>query len=335
MNNGYMSQDEANVLDNLMPGNQNIGVGAKLKNALASGVQFPGTKWYLDPAAGSDDNDGLSAQTAFKTLPYAYAKLTANKNEILYLIGGTSSINLSAAFTWAKAYTHLVGVCPDMKFGGRARIGHSADFTSMFTINAAGCLFKNIHWQFGRGSTTNVNGVVVSATSHYCSFDGCHFEGALHATESGGSQAWRMLVLQGDVSTGVRSLTFRNCTFGTWTVVWASAAGTLVEFQGIHAGTHFVGCDFVVNSSSTAMLPVKSDVNLGGAYAYITFQDCRFIAVNATTAAVFGVPTMGKILIDSNCSLYNCTAWSASAGGNVLVAAPVGSKVGGFGVSPT
>jgi len=329
MNNSYLSAEEAQAISNAMPVNQVFGVGEKLKNALAGGAQL-GQKWYLDAVNGNDDYDGLSPETAFKTLPYAYAKLTANKNEILFVIGGASALNLAVAFTWGKSYTHLVGLAGDTAFGGRARIGHSANFTTMFTIDASGCVFKNIHWQFGRGSTTNVNGVVLTATAHYNYFEGCHFDGALHVTESGGSQAWRMLVL----TNGVRSTTFRGCTFGDWTVVWASAAGTLVEFGGLNAGTHFIGCKFIINTSSTSMIPVKADVDLGGDYAYVTFEACNFISVNASPAVVVGVPSAGKIIIDGS-TLFNCDAWSASASGKVLVSSPVGSKVGGFGVTPT
>lgn len=326
MNNSYMSNDEAAALNNAMPINQLVGLGSKVQQALMNGAQL-GQKWYLDPVNGSDDYDGQSAQTAFKTLPYAYAKLTANKNEVLYLIGGASAINLSEAFTWGKSYTHLIGLAGDTAFGGRARIGHNADFTTMFTIDAAGCVFKNIHWQSGRGSTTNVNCVVLTATAHYNYFEGCHFDAMLNVAESGGTQAWRALVL----TNGVRSTTFRGCIFGDWTVVWASAAGALVAFGGLNAGTHFIGCKFIINTSSTSMVPIKTDAELGGAYAYVVFEGCQFISVNAAPAVIFGTPTAGKVIIDK-CSAFNASNWSANSTAVINSSGPANIADGGLGV---
>lgn len=326
MNNQFLSDTEASLINASSPVHQLAGVGDKLRMALANGTPM-GTKWYLDPVNGDNAFDGLSPQTAFKTLPYAYDKLTANKNETLYIIGGSSALNLAVAFTWAKSYTHLVGLCGDTAFGGRARIGHSADFTTMFTINASGCIFKNIHWQCGRGSTTNVNCVVLSATAHYNYFEGCHFDAMLHATEAGGTQAWRALVL----TNGVRSTTFNGCTFGDWTVVWASDNGALVEFGGLNAGTHFIGCRFLINTSSTSMVTIKSGVELGGAYAYVTFEGCKFIALNATPAVIFGAPTAGKVIIDK-CSAFNVTNWSADSTAVINSSGAANIADGGLGV---
>lgn len=329
MNNQYLSNAEADALNNSMPAAQNSGIGSKLQNALA-GVVSLGTKFYLDPVNGNDGNDGLGSQTAFKTLPVAYAALTANKNDILYIIGGASALNLSSAFTWAKSYTHLIGVCGDMQFGGRVRIGHNANFTTLFTINANGCVFKNIHWQMGRGSTTNVNCIVLSATAHYNYFEGCHFDAPLNAAEGGGTQAWRSLVL----TNGVRSTTFNRCTFGDWTVLCASANGTHVEFGGLNAGTHFVNCTFLTCTSSASMVTVKSNVDLGGAYAYVTFEGCRFISLSTAPDAVFGVPSTGLVVVD-NCTSFGFTAWSAASSNKLLVSSPTGVKTGGQGQSPT
>jgi uncharacterized ParB-like nuclease family protein len=326
MNNAYLSNEEAQSMNNAMPIFQNLEIGSKLQTALANGVAL-GTKWYLDPLNGSDSNDGLSAQTAFKTLPVAYAALTEKKNEVLFIVGGSTSIVLSAAFVWAKSYTHLVGLCPETPFGGRARIGHNADFTSMFTITASGCLFKNIHWQCGRGSTTNVNCVVVSGTSSYNVFEGCHFDAMLHATEAGGTQAWRALVLQN----GARSNAFKGCTFGEWTVVWASASGALVEFLGLNAGSHFIGCRFITNTSSTSMVPVKSDVDVGGVAGYVAFEGCEFINANAKPDVMFGAPSTGKLIIN-DCRAFNATNWSANSSSVFNSSGPASIADGGLAV---
>lgn len=70
MNANYMSTDEAQAVDNLMPGNQAYIVGTRLKAALDNnGAGFPAdSKIYVDDVNGSDLNDGKSWETAFKTI---------------------------------------------------------------------------------------------------------------------------------------------------------------------------------------------------------------------------------------------------------------------------
>ena len=57
----------------------------------ASGIYF------VDGVHGSDGNNGLSPQTAIKSLDVAYNLCLGGQNEIVYVIGGTSSVNLSSA----------------------------------------------------------------------------------------------------------------------------------------------------------------------------------------------------------------------------------------------
>ncbi|MEM4397106.1 MAG: hypothetical protein QW757_00610, partial [Candidatus Woesearchaeota archaeon] len=45
-----------------------------------------GNKYYVDPVNGLDTNNGLSPQTAFKTLNYAFKKI--NSGDIIYLMDG-------------------------------------------------------------------------------------------------------------------------------------------------------------------------------------------------------------------------------------------------------
>lgn len=305
MNNNYISAGEASAINSLMPGNQTYGVGDRLRAALMNGAQL-GTKWYLDPVNGNDGYDGLSPQTAFKTLTYAYSKLTENKNEVLYIIGGASSLVLSAAFTWAKSYTHCVGLAGDIRFGGRVRIGHAGTAMSpMFTISASGCMFKNLHFQHGQASATNLICVYVTGLRNL--FEGCHFEASLDSTASGGSYSWRAVKL----GSAAQANGFKSCTFGSWTTVWASANGVLLNFVGDNADTYVEDCLFVINTSSTSMVPVSFDGPISGGYSYVMFDRCNFIATNAKPAVIFNAPTNGWIFLNKS-NAFNVTAWSAT-----------------------
>ena len=305
MNNAYLSNEEAQAINELMPGAQLFEIGSKLKTALANGVAL-GTKWYLDPVNGQDTNDGLSPQTAFRTLPVAYAALTANKNEILFVIGGASSLVLSSAFTWAKNFTHLVGLSANLRFGGRVRIGHAGTaLATMFTVSASGCMFHNIHFQHGQASATNL--ICVSVSGQRNMFSNCHFEASLDTVASGGSYAWRAVV----IASGAQANGFKGCTFGSWTTVWASAAGLLLLFAGDNADTFVEDCVFIMNTSSTSMKAVGFTGPISGGYSYIMFGSCKFIATNAKPGVLFEKPTNGWIMMDK-CNAFNVTAWAAT-----------------------
>lgn len=326
MNNQYLSDAEAAQINSLMPGTQLFGVGSKIQSALSLGISM-GKKFYLDAVNGDDGNDGLSSVTAFKTLPVAYAALTANKNEILFIVGGASSLNLAAAFTWAKNYTHLIGLGGNLRFGGRVRIGHNANFTTMFTLSASGCIFHNIHFQGGRGSTTNVT--MLSITGLRNAFSNCHFEAMLHATEAGGTQSWRAVSI-GDAA---QANSFARCTFGSWTTVWASANGKLVHFVGDNADTYFDDCVFVGNTSSASMKFIGFTGPISGGQSMIVFSNCKFMNTNTGLTVLSETPSNGSLLFEM-CSGFGFTNYSAAAV-NVFVASLAMNKTGGLGQNPT
>ena len=268
-----------------------------------------GKRWYLDPVNGDDGNSGSTPDKAFLTLPVAYAALTADKNEVLCIIGGATSLKLSTAFTWAKSYTHMVGIGGQLRFGGRVRIGQATatPLATMITISGNGCIFKNIHFQHGQASATNLICVDVSGLRNM--FDNCHFEATLDSVAGGASYAWRAVQLE----SGAQANNFYRCTFGSWTdtVVWASTAGKLLYFMGDNADTYVENCLFVMNHSSTGFVPVDFAGVISGGYSYVMFDDCKFIATNAKPAVIFGIPTNGWIFLNKS-NAFNVTAWSTT-----------------------
>jgi hypothetical protein len=330
MNNSYLSNDEADVINNLMPGNQSFGVGSKIQTALSNGVQF-GKKWYLDAVNGSDSNDGFAADTAFKTLQYAYTKLTANKNETLYVIGGASALNITEAggFTWSKAYTHLVGLSAGGVFG-RSRIGHSGvnHVVSLFKVDANGCMFSNIHWQMGNGHAENLNCVLLTAAANYNTFLNCHFDAPLNAAE--GAAAYSCLYM----TSLTRSNTFKGCWFGDWTASPSSATGCMVRVMGTVAGTQFLDCEFFTNTTSASTVTIIAAVDIAGTIpaGWIMFKRCGFYALATGTGVVATAPTNGKMIF-TDCKRFGIAAWSATST-NVITASgtAIDANAGGLGV---
>lgn len=87
MSDQFLSLAESIDINNLSPGNQVHAVGSKLRNALNHGVGFMDEQRYYVHPDGSDDNDGLSWETAFATIQ--------NACNVARYVKGTTTIDSS------------------------------------------------------------------------------------------------------------------------------------------------------------------------------------------------------------------------------------------------
>ena len=87
-----------------------------------AGVPFSqDSKYYfVDAANGSDGNSGLSPDEALATIIQAEDMCVANQHDTVFYIASETSINMSAALTWDKNYTHLIGICAPTHVAQRA-----------------------------------------------------------------------------------------------------------------------------------------------------------------------------------------------------------------------
>ncbi len=267
------------------------------------GVGFGGTKFYLDPVNGDDSNTGLGADNAVQTLAVAYALLTANLNDMLYLIGGASSIAIPSGFVWAKNFTHLIGLASSLRHGGRARLGHTTDFTPIFPITASGCQFANIHIQHGRGNVANLVNTYLTGSRN--SFINVHWEGPLHVTEA--AAAYRQLVF----GTSAEANSFFGCSIGAWSVQGTGANGREIEFLGNASDTVFENCIIRCMNDTAGHEMVEASAGVGDGSITIEFDGCKFIQHDSSQVLtkVFEEPTNGFILLN-NCTTVRVTAMS-------------------------
>lgn len=302
--------------------------GVKLGDQIRVAQGNMGQTWYLDTVNGVDTNDGASPETAFKTLAVAYGKLTANKNEVLVVMSGSNIIN-EGAFVWDKAYTHLVGACGPQPYG-RVRITHSStEVVAQFTINSAGSIFKNIHWQMGNGDAQNLDCVVLGASAHYNYFENCHFDAPLNATEA--NVAYNALRL----TSGCRSCTFQSCTFGDWSIIATSTTGNLIDFGGQNPGTHFFDCVIYIATTQASMVPVAVPADIGmNAAGYVLFENCKFLATGTGVSVVFTAPTTGKIVLVNPVSV-GVTAWAANSSTILIGSYGTANDLNGLGQAVT
>jgi hypothetical protein len=228
--------------------------------------------FFLDPANGSDSNDGLSVEHPFATLATAYAACTANQHDTIFYIAGSSSVTLSAALTWSKNYTHLIGIGAPTEVGQRARFFQLSTLTGaspLLTISATGCVFKNFYIFQGVADNTSLINVSVTGGRNY--FENVHFAGGGHATQAINGGASLKL-------DGAEENTFVNCTIGVDTA--AAATGMVgILFDGEAHRNIFKNCKVTMYAGHTGAAFVEVTDGTG-IDRYTIFDNCLFINSN-------------------------------------------------------
>lgn len=234
--------------------------------------------YYVDAANGSDSNDGLSPETAMATISGAYAKTVTNQNDVVMYIASGSGVTESAAITWSKSYTHLIGVCAPTMVGQRARIFQLSTLTGaspFITISGSGCIFKNLYIFQGVADATSLINVSVTGGRNY--FENVHFAGGGHATQAVDGGASLQL-------NGAEENTFVNCTIGVDTV--AAATGMMaLHFDGEAHRNIFKGCNFTLYAGHTGATFVEV-ADGTGIDRYNLFDNCLFINSNLDNFAI-------------------------------------------------
>jgi hypothetical protein len=213
MSNQVMTAAEALAANNLMPGNQVLGLGDKLRNALMIGTVVK-LKWYVDGTYGDDtNNDGLSWEGAFKTIQKAVD--VAGPNDMIVIMpklmtaGSTDPVSYEETIIIpaTKPGLAIVGYSTGRAQGGLPQIKKGSGSAALITIRAPGCLIANIGIN-GSGSTGG--GILLdddgaTKTAFGTSIIGCHFKncrgssatdgrtgGAIQWTSAG--NAWQVLI---------------------------------------------------------------------------------------------------------------------------------------------
>lgn len=300
---------------------------------------FPrrGNTYFLDPANGNDGYNGTSPTEAFQTLTAAYAALTANQNDVLYYIAGSSSISLSATLTWAKNYTHFIGVCAPTGVGQRARIFQTASATGLsplIDITASGCIFSNLYVFQGVDDATSLINVRVTGGRNY--FHNVHFAGGGHATQAidGGAS-----LALGGTQTCEENLFYR-CTIGVDTIDAATGMMALI-FNGTEAHRNeFKECRFRMRAGSTSAGFVELVTTAAAIDRDTLFDECIFIN-NSTSndmASAFVIPATAAgephLILLRSCMFHNVTKLDANDRGMVFgnMGATTGADLSGVAV---
>ena len=284
-----------------------------------AGVPFSqDSKYYfVDARNGSDSNSGLRPDKALATIIAAEDKCVANQHDTIFIIGTGTAINMTAALTWDKSYTHLIGISAPTHVANRARIAHETvgygALSPLFNVTASGCIFKNFYCFNGIASATNLINWQVSGGRNY--FENVHFAGGGNATCAvDGAASLRLVGSEGEHM-------FKHCTFGVDTV----AAATGVRALAIVGGTPrnwFQDCNFISYASAGGAMFVEWEA-LSAVDRYMLFDKCNFINTGATaidSAFVIpaSVPTHRRCFLQ-DCYGYGFTDWDASDRGVLYI----------------
>jgi hypothetical protein len=276
----------------------------------------PGGTWFwVDPANGSDSNDGLTptADNAghgpMATVGAAYAKTTADHHDVVALIGGDTGSNESTAITWSNDYTHLIGFCSPVREGQRARVqANTTGLSPFLTISAKGCVFANVRLWQGQNDANSL--ILCSVTGSRNCFWNVDFAGGGHTAQAidGGCSLY--------ISGGSENL-FERCTIGIDTVAGGTGfAGLVFAATGGAARNVWRDCLFNAYAGHAAQIFVELLGNFGidryQLFDRCTFQSLSGTAMTSAFAVAAGFDPANKRVLLRDCACIGASDWDSN-----------------------
>ena len=296
--------------------NPAVKFGAKwLPNDLAGmiGLPYVGNIFYVDCVSGLDTNSGTDQNNAFKTLTAAYAATTNNHHDVIILAPsgpGTGAqpyaTTETAAITWSKNLTHLIGNVAPVLTSPRARVSTATAALSPFiTISGQGCIFKNV--MFLSDAATNF--IVVRVSGNRNAFLGCHFAN-INATAMD-TAGFAHLELYGG-----QENYFGGCTIGVDTITATAAGSNLAITLGSDtvARNTFDACIFPMIADADAPRFIIQGDSVG-MDRWNLFRGCQFVNATSSTSttqtdAINIHATPGGMLLLHDCLMVGATGWA-------------------------
>ncbi len=273
---------------------------------------FTGKYFFVKPYSGLDGNDGLSPDSAVKTLTKALALATANKNDVVFLIAesnsaGSTTDYQSSTLAWNKDGVHLVGINAGGLMSQRSRVAFISTYvtaSNLITISAKNCLFANIEFFAGVASANPTGCMKITGMRNH--FVNCHIAGIgddLMDT-AGAYSLWFY-----DSAENV----FDSCTIGTETIGRGSAANAEILFTtlaGVGSARNVFRKCLITGWCASAGNYLFVSANAANVLdRFLLFDDCVFH--NPSTAIAGGAAMTQAMQIHANANghviLHNCT----------------------------
>ena len=245
------------------------------------GLPYVGNIYYVDPTNGSDSASGKTKAAAVKTLAVAYDKCTTNKHDVVVIVPGGTGTGTgtveTAAITWSKSLTHLVGNASGW-IAGRARVTTAtASLTPFITLSGNGCIFKDV--QFFMGTTTGLYLFKVTGDRNH--FYNVHFAGIGDATAGDSAAAASLWLSGGDENY------FGHCVVGLDTIARSTSNANL-ELDAASTRNTFEDCLFPAYADNAGALFVKIDAS-ADIDRFVLFKNCMFVNAVGSAATTMTV----------------------------------------------
>ena len=297
-----------------------------------------GNVFFVDFANGSDDNDGRSKDTPFKSLGKAHTKATTNNNDLVLLNANGTAFQEDEMLTWSKNRIHVMGLGtfgavdmqPEIQL---STTGNASVSAATIKVTGYGNTFTNV-------SVTNSGTDSTSLSALWDAGENTVYTNCQLAKFSDlGETAVANAIGAGDTTT------WRNCKFGVgWVTITAARSGLLISgTSGTSRMKHnvFEDCYWVVTSTDANYDHIR--INNTDAIAFEnSFRNPVFNTVlNAsaggviTTAAVdggSGTPEASLLFVNPAC---NCTNFATASTGIKVVGPGMLAHNAGAAVIPT
>lgn len=295
-------------------------------NFALAGILTQGRQIWVKPVSGSDQNDGLSPQTAIKTLAAALVIATAGANDCVLLCAegnasDATTARQSATLLWSKDLVHLIGVNDGPALSQRSRVAFVPGYATaseLITVSGDGCLFANV--QFFMGVASALPTGCMSVTGERNHFLNCHIAGMGNAANDiAGAYSLRLA--------GGENL-FDGCTIGVDTVTLGAAANSQILTALGATRCMFRDCTFLTYTNHATnnnfLRCPASTID-----RWLMFRDCIFInpvdagstlLTQAAIVASGGSPAGAVLLVGGGTGVFGATDWNSTDSGNVTAA---------------
>lgn len=292
------------------------------QNFALAGILTQGNVYWVKPRTGNDAADGLSPQTALKTVLWAYNLCRSGYNDAVLLCaeGNTAALTTdyqSATLTWAKNNCHLFGVNSGPLVGQRSRIAFLSTYataSNLITVSGAACAFANIEFFAGVASTAPTGCMQVSGERNH--FINCQISGMGNsANDIAGAYSLYL-------NAGAENL-FESCYIGLDTVTLGAAANSQILCASAATRNSFVDCRILTytNHATNNNFLRAPTSSLG---RWLEFTDCVFInpidqsSTNLTQAMIVASDAGGTVLLrGGKTGVLGATDWNSTDAGNV------------------
>lgn len=278
------------------------------------GSMGDGDVYFVDPENGSANNSGQTPSEAINSVSNAFAKCTADKNDVIVLIGSSTSDTITDTLAWNKRHTHLIGVAaPTPNARARITVSGTDSATAGIVVSVDGCIFANIR-VYQSTSLAGCGAIEVTGDRNY--FYNVDIQGQIGTNAASSATAYSLKL------NGAEECRFEKCTIGIDTV--KRTDGQILLMDGGCIRNEFIDC-FFRSYCETAAKPMVKAADTAALDRSTLFKNCMFYNFytnhGGTLNECFTVPgsanTHDILLI--NCWAAGIAEWESNDRGQMFM----------------